>query len=55
MHPKCAMALMDKDGKILFTPKGRTEVTTYMKVGGFNWKNFKPIEQEGFYESIFGK
>ena len=24
--------------KISFTPKGRTEVTTYMKVGGFNWK-----------------
>jgi hypothetical protein len=24
--------------KISFTPKGKTEVTTYMKVGGFNWK-----------------
>ena len=28
MHPKCAAALADKDGKNLLTFKGRTEVTT---------------------------
>ena len=28
MHPKCAAALADKDGKNLLMFKGRTEVTT---------------------------
>lgn len=30
---------MDKDGKMFLIPKSRTEVTTNMEVGGFNWKN----------------
>ena len=38
MHPKCAAALADKDGKNLLMLKGRTEVTTYVKVGGFTQK-----------------
>lgn len=29
MHPKCAAALADKDGKNLLMFKGRTEVTTH--------------------------
>lgn len=39
MHPKCAAALEDKDGKNLLMLKGRTEVTTYAKVGGFHSEN----------------
>ena len=39
MHPKCAAALADKGGKKLLMFKGKTEVTTYAKVGGFHAEN----------------